>query len=379
MWKSGREFKIEESMKILHMCESLARGGGIASFISDITSAQVLHHNVTIGLINKQTKEYRINIAKDVKVVEFGKLKAGFSIKYPIHIYNYIKKSKFDIVHVHSSFLYYALSVILLHKFTKFVYTIHSDAVQENASRWDRMFFWLKKMCFQLGWMHPVTLSNASKKSFDDLYGMDSKLIPNGIRRCEVQFDTNLLDQYRYTSNTRVFYHPGRISEAKNQVVLCEAFRQLILDGQDVVLLISGTKQDIHIYSQLENYFSDRIVYLGERKDVLELLNEADAMCLPSKWEGMPIVLLEALSVGCLSICAPVGGIPEIIQDGYNGLLASSSNLDDYIESLCRYLYLSKETIAKMKAHAKNTFDEYTIEKCSSKYCRFYESLLNGK
>ena len=72
------------------MCESLARGGGIASFISDITSAQVLHHNVTIGLINKQTKECRINIAKDVKVVEFGKSKAGFYIKYAIHIYNYI-------------------------------------------------------------------------------------------------------------------------------------------------------------------------------------------------------------------------------------------------------------------------------------------------
>ena len=366
-------------MKILHMCESLAIGGGIASFISDITSAQVLHHNVTIGLINKQSTECRINIAKDVKVVEFGKSKAGFSIKYPIHIYNYIKKSKFDIVHIHSSFLYYALSVILLHKSTKFVYTIHSDAVQENASRWDRMFFWLKKMCFRLGWMHPVTLSNASKKSFDDLYGMDSKLIPNGIRRCEVQCGTNLLDQYRYTSNTKVFYHPGRISEAKNQVVLCEAFRQLILDGQDVVLLISGTKQDVYIYSQLEHYFSDRIVYLGERKDVLELLNEADAMCLPSKWEGMPIVLLEALSVGCLPICAPVGGIPEIIQDGYNGLLASSSNLDDYIESLYRYLSLSKEATAKMKAYAKNTFDEYTIEKCSSKYCQFYESLLNGK
>ncbi len=102
-------------------------------------------------------------------------------------------------------------------------------------------------------------------------------------------------------------------------------------------------------------------------------------MCLPSKWEGMPIVLLEALSVGCLPICAPVGGIPEIIQDGYNGLLASSSNLDDYIESLYRYLSLSKEAAAKMKAYAKNTFDEYTIEKCSSKYCQFYESLLNGK
>jgi glycosyltransferase involved in cell wall biosynthesis len=366
-------------MKILHMCESLARGGGIASFVSNLTYSQSEVYDVTIGLVNQMPYKSWVDISSNIKVVEFGKSRVGFSVKYPIYIYNYIRKSKFDIVHIHSSFLYYALAVLFLHNSIKFVYTVHSDAVQENSSRWDRVFFWLKKMCFRLGWMHPVTISKASKESFDKLYGMDSKLIVNGVKRINASCRSSVLDRYRYTANTKIFYHPGRISEAKNQVMLCEAVHHLILSGEDVVLIISGIKQDISIYNQLENFFSDRIVYIGERSDVLDLLCEADAMCLSSKWEGMPIVLLEALSVGCIPVCTPVGGISEIIQDGYNGLLSSSGSLDDYIDALYRYIRLSNEDTTKMRALAKDTFDEYTIEKCSLNYCQFYDSLLNGK
>lgn len=44
-----------------------------------------------------------------------------------------------------------------------------------------------------------------------------------------------------------------------------------------------------------------------------------DAMCLPSIWEGLPVTLLEALSVGCIPICSNVGGIPDVIESGMNG------------------------------------------------------------
>ena len=364
-------------MKILHMCESLARGGGIASFVSDVTCVQSLQHDVTIGLINKQPNECRVDIAKDVEVLEFGKSKAGFSIKYPIRIYKYISRVKPEIVHIHSSFLYYALSVILLHNSIKFVYTIHSDAVQENASKWDRMFFGIKKMCFRLGWIHPVTISKASKKSFDELYGMDSKLIINGVKQREISGSTHELDKYRYTDKTKIFYHPGRITEAKNQRMLCEAFRHLILSGEDVVLLISGTKQDESIYKELSQYFSDRIIYLGERDDVLDLLSESDVMCLSSIWEGLPIVLLESLTVGCIPVCTPVGGIPEVIKDGVNGILSKGIELQAYIDALYRYLLMSQLKIDKMKMQVLSSAQEFNIAKTASIYCEYYSHLLN--
>ena len=361
------------------MCESLAKGGGIASFVSNVTYAQSEVHNVSIGLINQISRECWVDIPENVQVVEFGKSQLGFSVKYPIRIYKYIKSIKPEIVHIHSSFLYYALSVILLHNSIKFVYTIHSDAVQENASKWDRMFLGLKKMCFRLGWMYPVTISRESKRSFDNLYDMDSKLIVNGIKQpCRVS-RTNKLDTYRYTPNTTIFYHPGRITRAKNQLVLCQAFQKLISEGRDVVLIISGTKQDSCIYAELEKYLSDRIIYLGERNDVLELLAESDAMCLPSIWEGMPIVLLESLSVGCVPICSPVGGIPEVVENGVNGFLSASYNLDDYLVSLRKFVEMPKTEIERMRERALESFDKFKVENTAEAYSNYYSHLLSAK
>jgi len=320
-----------------------------------------------------------VSIPKNVIVECLGKTRLGFSIKYPLLILMYIKRCKPEIVHIHSSFLYYALSVIILNRYVKFVYTIHSDAVKENASKWDRLFLWLKRFCFRKGWVYPVTISEKSKKSFDDLYALDSKLIVNGIIPPIGVTNQNKLTCYRYTNKTKIFYHPGRITEAKNQEMLCNAFSRLILDNMDVVLLISGTKQDISIYNQLEGFFSDRIVYLGERNDVLELLCEVDAMCLSSKWEGMPIVLLEALSVGCIPICTPVGGIPEVVVDGENGLISKDVKLDDYIDVLCRFMSMSDTDIIKMKAKVLQSFEKFSIDDTSREYCSYYHYVLSKK
>lgn len=364
-------------MKILHFCGTLSRGGGIASFVANIVAEQIkLQHSVTIGIINDQSKEDMVNIPVLASVHEFRKPYLVHSIKYPILIYKYIKTTKPEIVHIHSSFMYYALSILLLHRRVKFVYTIHSDAVKENFSKFDKWFFWLKKICFRLGWMFPVTISKASKQSFDELYGMDSRMIINGIAKPIGITNKGKLTRYRYTKETKIFYHPGRITEAKNQEMLCAAFQHLICNNKDVVLLISGTKQDAMIYSRLEKYFSDRIIYLGERNDVLDLLCEADAMCLSSKWEGMPIVLLEALSVGCIPICTSVGGIAEAITDGENGLMSKTNQLDDYIKTLLRFESMSDIDICKMKAKAKQSFERFCIEDTCREYCEYYDSLL---
>lgn len=364
-------------MKILHFCESLLRGGGISSFVSNLVGEQAKSNNVTVAVVNAETANKMVGFPKNVIVECMGKTRLGFSIKYPILIFKYIKQLKPEIVHIHSSFLYYALSVILLHRTVKFVYTIHSDAVKENASRWDRWFLWLKRFCFRCGWINPVTISKESKRSFDNLYGLDSKLIVNGIAKPVNAQNRCQLAQYRYSPNTQIFYHPGRITDAKNQVMLCKAFSRLIAENMDVVLLISGTKQDISIYNQLESFFSDRIVYLGERSDVLDLLCEADAMCLSSKWEGLPIVLLEALSVGCIPICTPVGGIPEVITDRENGLLAKGIQLDDYIEVLYRFISMTDVDISEMKTNVHQSFERYSIDGTSREYCNYYHHLLS--
>jgi glycosyltransferase involved in cell wall biosynthesis len=111
---------------------------------------------------------------------------------------------------------------------------------------------------------------------------------------------------------------------------------------------------------------------LGERTDVNALLQEADAMCLSSIWEGMPIILLEALFASCIPICTPVGGIPNVITDGKDGILASGVTVADYVDALKRFLLLSDAELQLMKGNCKETSLAYDIAISSNKYIDLY-------
>ena len=61
--------------------------------------------------------------------------------------------------------------------------------------------------------------------------------------------------------------------------------------------------------------------FLGIRFDIPELLSTLDVYAMPSKWEGLPIALLEAMAAGCAIVATKVGGIPTAIKHGINGAL----------------------------------------------------------
>ena len=360
-------------MKILHCCESIESGGGIASFVANLTYEQSVNHNVAVTSISRSIND--VLLCGRVSLYKFNKESAGFSIKYPVRIFKYLMRSSYDIVHIHSAFLYYALAVIFLHNKFRFVYTIHSDSQRENSSRWDKIFFWLKRLCFKKEWMHPITISPSSQMSFYNTYKVDSYMIFNGIRKVPTSPVRVDMTRYKVSQNTRIFIHPGRISEAKNQVVLCEAFSHLIRDGYDVVLLIAGLIQDNQIFDEIKKYFSNRIIYLGQRSDVLDLLKESDAMCLSSIWEGLPITLLESMSVGCVPICSSVGGIVDVVTDGYNGILSPTTDVEGYYSALKRFMKLSPNEISMMRQICMEEFNKYDISKVSLEYITYYESL----
>ena len=101
-----------------------------------------------------------------------------------------------------------------------------------------------------------------------------------------------------------------------------------------------------------------------------------DAFCLPSLWEGLPVTLLESLGVGCIPICSPVGGVVNVIQDGYDGLLSASSRIEDYQEVLKRFLSMSAEERNRLRRAGQMTFGRFEISKTSQEYVSYYQELL---
>ena len=359
------------------MHTSLA-SGGIEAMICNLSNELVKKCSVSLCTIFevRTSDVFESVLSNQVKRYSLGKHKPGFSMQEIFKIYSFIKKGKYDVVHIHGNFYYYMLSILFLHKRVKFFYTIHNDAEKENTL-WDKRLFYIKKYCFKHNLVYPITISAISQNSFYSLYGINSRLIYNGIKRSQIDATCiTSINKYRITKYTKVFFHAARITEQKNQLVLCQVFSKLINEGYDVVLLIAGAIQDKQIYNSIRTYFCDRIQYIGERSDVVSFLHFSDAMCLPSTWEGLPIVLLEALSVGCIPVCSPVGGIINVVEDLYNGILSENSTASSYYSAIIRYLSLEEDMISDIKENCLASFKNFDIEKTANEYFSYYAEIL---
>lgn len=361
-------------MRILHFTESLNEGG-IASFLIGLSKSQAQYEEVGICTIFKNNCYKDILDNSSVIVSSLENPSSFWSYLYfPFLVAKTIINSGYDIIHIHCSFVYYILAILLCHKRKSFFYTIHSDAFQEKNSSTIESFFWpIKKLYFKKGWIKPITISQQSEDSFYRLYGFHAKIIVNGIPLQSVQ-DATFISHLRTNSNAKIYIHAGRISEAKNQVAMCRAFSRFILDGLDAYLIIAGSIQDKHIYSELKTFFNDRIIYIGQRNDVLSIFKAADFMLLPSKWEGMPISLLESMSQKCIPICSPVGGIVNIIEDNISGILMKDSTEESIYQSLRLSVKLSTQEIIQLREKCYSVVQNYSIEQTASDYLNYYKS-----
>ncbi|MBA3787777.1 MAG: glycosyltransferase family 4 protein [Actinobacteria bacterium] len=130
----------------------------------------------------------------------------------------------------------------------------------------------------------------------------------------------------------------GRLGAAKSLDVLLDALVEL----PDVSLLLAGDGPERERLERRAGQLDlgERVHFLGPRTrfEVLELFRAADASVLSSAWENFPHTLVEALAVGTPVVATAVGGVPEIVRDGENGLLVPPGDPLALAAALRRYL-----------------------------------------
>lgn len=118
----------------------------------------------------------------------------------------------------------------------------------------------------------------------------------------------------------------GRLTAQKNLESALEAVAAV--PGVSLSILGDGPEQRKLEQASARLGVSDRVEFLGggSRDDVLSLFRTVDASLLSSSWENMPHTVLESLAVGTPVIATAVGGVPEVVHDGENGLLVPSGD-----------------------------------------------------
>jgi N-acetyl-alpha-D-glucosaminyl L-malate synthase BshA len=136
-----------------------------------------------------------------------------------------------------------------------------------------------------------------------------------------------------------------------------------------LLLIGDGPDRSVAEYLAREHNVQDRIHFLGKQDNVYELLPLADLMLMPSEMESFGLAALEAMACSVPSIATRVGGVPELIQDGHNGLLFDVGDIESMSTAAISLLSNPHRLEAMAKAGRKTAQDHF----CSSRVIPLYE------
>lgn len=364
-------------MKILEIIPQLSQGGA-ERFVIDLCNELSKEHEVILVVLHNVANHgfFQKELSERVRLISMNK-RMGLDWKLFFRIAKLLKKEKPNVVHTHlHAILYIILSFTFLSKI-KFIHTIHSDAQKEAGKGISK---WCRILAFGLKRVYPVTISEESQRSFKEFYHLPSTLIYNG--RPPYDFNTDIsaeqqeLKNIKTNKHAKIIVNIARIQPPKNQLSLAKAISNLNKQDYAIELAIIGEKANKQITSDIESLNSPYVHLLDIRTNPRDYMRAADAFCLSSIYEGMPISLIECFSVGAVPLCTPVGGIINMIQDGENGLLAKSSAQQDIETMLKKFLQLPNSEIERIKTSSLNTFKRFDMNQCAKNYISLFNQFI---
>ncbi len=163
----------------------------------------------------------------------------------------------------------------------------------------------------------------------------------------------------------------------KNLPLLLEAFAAAARTSDSIRLLITGSGPDEPALRALAKTLkiTDKCEFRPSTPDVADVLRRIDVFVLPSLSEGLSNALMEAMACGCCVIASEVGGNPELISDGTNGLLFPSENREALIGRLSEVLADPQRRSALAIAAADRIRKEFSLARALERMQEIYETL----
>lgn len=357
-------------MRVLHVINSLNIGGA-----ETLITNYLVHSKEKINIENDlcilyDTKTFLYKKLKDNNIKIYNlKSKNKYDIRIVLKLVKIINQNKYDIVHVHLFPAQYFCSLAsLFTKNTKYIFTEHSSF---NRRRNYGIFRVIDYISY-LPYSKIICVSNISKI---DLLNW----IPSLSKKALVIYNGIPIEGKEEVNNKYDLILVGSMrSNVKGIDILLKAIK--IIDNHininKVAIVGDGILKDelINLRNSLE--LENKVDFLGNRKDINNLLEQSKIFVLPSRWEGLPISLLEAMSKAKPIISSNVGGIPEIIEDGKTGILVEPENEIDLAKAIERLLD-DYEYAKNLGENAYNVVkNKFSIEIYNDNLYNLYNNLL---
>lgn len=345
--------------------------GGAETMVSRLASSINLD-KIDIEVIciygNPQNNRLENSILRNgVKIKYIGKNK-GFSLSAVCKLWKELSSYKPNIVHTHLSACVYCIPWILGHR-EKMLHTIHSTPKYELIEPKKKIMSFM----YKIGKAIPVAISKEIQYMMTEEYKLKNKaeLIYN-----PVDVDKFYKNSEKYEGISLIT--AGRLSKEKNQKLLIDAVKILSQEYQNFSLRILGDgplRDELMAYVQ--NNELDKIVHFeGNVSHVEDYFSKSDIFVLTSSYEGLPLVILEAMAAQLPIVSTNVGGIKDIVTN--NGILVNSGNVNDLVNAL-KKLIEDKSLRKKLGDNSLKNVQKYDSGIIANQYIELYEKYSINK
>lgn len=278
------------------------------------------------------------------------------------------------------TFLYHANVLGALAKGKKCSFIQVSGIRVADPSRWrQRVERWASRR-----WQHATCVSRGVATFCMDRLNLSENqltVIPNGV---DAGRFSNILpaepNQLPLPQQRRILLTIGRLERQKGIDWLLKLAPSLLeqCPQHDLVFVGDGTGRSTLEQQVSRAGITSRVHFLGWRSDIPALLSSADLLLLPSRWEGMPNVLLEAMASSLPVVTRPVQGADDILGDEDNLQLVRSDSPEDFTRCVVQLVADPLAREEQGRSNRERVLNHFTLGRMIERYSALYTRLLSS-
>lgn len=354
-------------MKVLQVIPYFCFGGAETMCENLTYGLLAMGHTVTVVSLYAERTPIACRMEENGVKIHYLDKKLGLDLSMVPKLMKIMRQEKPDVIHTHLDVIKYAVAAAKLCGIRRCVHTVHNVAHEEAEGRLQKI---INTVYFKLRWSIPVALSPEVRRTIVDFYGLKKENVPmiyNGVdlgKCCPKQ-------TYALAEPARLL-HIGRFNEQKNHRGLLEAFAKILAAYPNCCLQLIG---DGNLQEETEHFakelgIREKVFFLGNQTSVYPFLGEADIFLLPSKFEGMPMTIIEAMGTGLPVVASAVGGVPDMIEDKVSGMLVSCE--PESVAEATLQLLRQEELRRELGSNALLRSSEFGAEHMARSYCEIY-------
>jgi glycosyltransferase involved in cell wall biosynthesis len=365
-----------QKAKIIHIIPTLGVGGAERIVIDIVKNINKREFEATIIVLFSEIycdEMYKKVIKENNISVTFLNKKQGFDFSIIFKLIKIFKEIRPDVIHTHTFACIYSIFPAIFSRVPLRVHTVHSMAKKELPWYYQKIMY----LSYKMFKFVPVAISTNVKKSIMRIY----KLQPSKIPQIDNGIELTKYYKKKYDINKKQIklVHVGRFQEPKNHRLLIDIFLKVRNTYPDSKLILVGDGElKFDIERKVKYLGLERSVeFTGVVSNVEDYLADADIFVLASIYEGLPLVVIEAMAAGLPVLSTNVGGISELVEDGFNGYLVDINSEEEFVTKLNRLI--KDDTLrGEFSINSLEKVKEYDVKKMIKSYEELYHSISNN-